>query len=143
VDAEGFWLDDVQRLELAPALAEEAVGKISDWMRWPGFTNVTDKAIVKELYGHLLEMGFTGSSEYLLTENGLFFPQHPLLTRAGVTVLASASLAWIFGAPGLAQVVDERVFSYVPGVFVGCVSKSKASSVLLRNEVEASGSVRG
>jgi hypothetical protein len=138
VDAAGFWLDDMQKLELAPALGTEAVEYIAGWMHQPGLTIVTEGAVVKELYGHLRQLGFTGSQEYLLTEAGIFFPQSPLLTQADVTVLVSTSLRWTLGGPGLAQVVGAEVNSYIPGVFVGSVSPSQASSVLLGNEVEAS-----
>jgi hypothetical protein len=137
-NAEGFWLDDVQKLELAPTLGNKARKKIASWMHQPEVTDMTEKAIVKELYDSLRRMGFTGSQEYLVTEDGIFFPQHPLLTKVGVTALVSASLAWTLGAPGLVQVAAEGAISYIPGVFVGCVSKSKASSVLLRNEIKSS-----
>jgi Heterokaryon incompatibility protein (HET) len=136
--AEGFWLDNVQRLELAPTLGHKAKQKIATWTRRPEVVDVNEITIAEDLYPRLRQIGFTGSQEYLVTEDGLFFPQHPLLIKTGVVILVSTSLAWTLGAPGLAKVVAEGVISYVPGVFVGYVTQSKASSVLLGNEVEAS-----
>ncbi|KAI9853646.1 MAG: hypothetical protein M1813_002037 [Trichoglossum hirsutum] len=135
-NSDGFWLDNMQSLKPSPALWKEARQKITTWMRRPEVMDMTEKMIAKEIYDRLWRMGFTGSQEYVITEDGIVFPQHPLLITVGVTVLVSASLSWALGAPALVQVATERVLSYVPAVFVGCVSESKASSVLLKNEVK-------
>jgi hypothetical protein len=129
----------MQRLELVHTVGEEATRKISEWMHQPEVTDWTEQACLKQLYHTLQRMGFTGSQEYLVTEDGLFFPQYPLLTHSEVTVLVPVALGWTLGAPGLVQVEANGVLSYIPGVFAGKVYKSKASAVLLRNSVTGPG----
>ncbi|XTI88882.1 hypothetical protein V2W45_1398795 [Cenococcum geophilum] len=79
-------------------------------------------------YTFLQTMGFRGSSEYVSTAKGYFFPLEPMKSD-DVVVLVATKVRWAFGAPGLAFIdeLNERV--YIPGAFVGCIDEKDSTSV--------------
>jgi len=70
----------------------------------------------------LRTLGFSGSSAYLATEYGLFFPQSPVPRSVDVEILIAIEMIWTLGAPALVRYRDNSSldeFSYLPGVFFG------------------------
>lgn len=76
-------------------------------------------------------MGFSGSSTYIVIEDGLFFPQTPLPPGVDVTILVSASIQSTYGGPGLAKAIAGEVVSYTPGIFAGIIAKERALPILI------------
>ena len=79
-------------------------------------------------YTLLQTMGFRGSSKYISTAKGYFFPLEPMKS-GNVVILVATKVHWACGAPGLAFIdeLNERV--YIPGVFVGCIDEKDSTSV--------------
>ncbi len=125
-------LEDVLVMKQAPvSLAGKAF--IAQWLAAPGGFNLSEHGPDLELeemaFQALKDLGFSGSSKYLTTGSGLFFPQVriPPCSLAGVELLVAAGIPWRLGAPALARCSespgDETVL-YVPGVFFGNIFTS-------------------
>lgn len=74
-------------------------------------------------------MGFQGEGVVLELRGGLFFPTQTV-ERAEL-LLVSASLQWVFGAPGLVLSSDGTSTLYTAGVFVGLVNYDAARDFML------------
>lgn len=114
------------------AFEQNALSVIRGWMRDPP----EDTDLPTRVHRALTEaMEFTGVGGWLVTEEGIFYPQDRL-PEGNVTICVSRSVRWVFGAPGIA-VVDsvEEGLVYSPGIFVGeviDVPSSVVSEFLLR-----------
>ncbi|KAK4042288.1 hypothetical protein C8A01DRAFT_14091 [Parachaetomium inaequale] len=85
----------------------------------------------------LQELGFSGTSEYVATEYGLFFPWERLPRRDGVEILVAVGLRWSLGAAAIARYAkssesDDVVSCYEPGVFFGTMVDLVGSPVTVR-----------
>jgi hypothetical protein len=85
----------------------------------------------------LRDLGFSGSSEYVATEYGLFFPQERLPRRDGVEILVAVGLRWSLGAAAIARSANSSedgdvVTCYEPGVFFGSMVDLVDSPVTVR-----------
>jgi len=130
-DSQGFWLDNMLRFEMATTMNELSKQKIPQWLHQLELLNSDIATIAEKVYQNLCLMGFSGSSAYILTEDGLFFPQKPLLGAVDVTILVSASIQATYGGPGLAKAIAGKAVSYTPGILAGTISKERASSILI------------
>lgn len=82
-------------------------------------------AILKQLR----QKGFSGCGEYLVLENGYFFPQSSLNRSDDIFVVTSHDVLWLSGGPGLllrSNGTDINQFCDV-GVFIGRFSKISES----------------
>jgi hypothetical protein len=84
----------------------------------------------------LQELGFSGTSEYVATENGLFFPRTRLDRLDGAEVFVAAGIRWSLGAPAIARYTvgsgSNTVSYYEPGVFVGKMADLVGSATTVR-----------
>ncbi|KIV78849.1 hypothetical protein PV11_06458 [Exophiala sideris] len=113
-----FWLDEVLHFELSvSSLTEAARDFIARWLHRGDLVEKTEEEIAQAVHSTLLRMGFTGSRDYIILGDGLFYPQ-TLLVRGGFDLVVSTTIRWPLGAPGLVRVRSPRI-QYIPGVFVG------------------------
>jgi len=84
-------------------------------------------------YAALQIMGFKGSSQYLTTAGGYFFPFETVTSEQVIHLLISTAIRWVCGAPGLVSFEKEvgKGISYTSGVYVGEINPSAAKSVKL------------
>lgn len=132
--SEGFWLDSMMKLNLSDELDFEAKEYIVKGLQLSIPISSPNHVVASDAFSRLKQTGFGGSNQYVVSIQGLFFPQSQLdLDResGGLTVLVSASLLWTFGAPGIARICKEGIELFTPGVFVGIHRKSMSSSELL------------
>ncbi|KAK3303500.1 uncharacterized protein B0T15DRAFT_496050 [Chaetomium strumarium] len=124
----GEWKDGCLVLEHIVVLGlGTAAHEVGAWIRWwlEGFDPRrygSDAKLGPAAFEALRELGFSGSSEYLATENGLVFPQNPVPPSAQVEVLVTAEIRWSPGAPALVRYhgdtgTDPGLFFYEPAVF--------------------------
>jgi hypothetical protein len=127
-----FWLEDMitipvqpsSQLVLSPTLKEIIVL----WTDYSGPVE-SDEYLVEHMFRALKRVGFKGSEEYMVLEDGLFFPLHDVLSLG--SVLVATGVRWPFGAPGLLVQDTGEGMAYVPGVFVGPITVSQARHALL------------
>jgi hypothetical protein len=89
----------------------------------------------RECFKILQAMGFQGSSDYVLVEDGFFFPQWSVLPSERASVLVSTAILYVLGAPALLMDVDEHDnYSYTPGILMGEVAAKRRTGepVLLK-----------
>jgi len=130
VTPDGLWLHDVAVIEPSPQLHDTYNNFLSTI--FPSVDDVTTLDHIR----HILPLaGFVGSQNYIMTTNGLFFPQRPLPASSPehhITILVSTGVSWTFGCPGLVIVsVGGSQVSYEPGVFVGNCRQLPQTSVKL------------
>lgn len=135
-DSEGLWLDDMVLLEPSACVASPAKQDILDWLRaarvsLPHSVDIAEDIIAEYLFPCLRTMGFTGTSQYISTEHGLFYLQNSLHSKDDTELLVATNIGWRFGNPGLAKRVTEGKAVYTPGVFVGNIGTEKPCSVLV------------
>jgi hypothetical protein len=130
-DPQGFWLDNMLRYDIATTINEPSKRKILQWLPQLEHLNSDTATIAEKVYQNFCRMGFSGSSDYIVTENGLFFPQKPLPLGVDVMILVSASIQAAYGGPGLAKAIARNAVSYTPGIFAGTISKEHASPILI------------
>jgi hypothetical protein len=86
----------------------------------------------------LQELGFSGASEYVTTEPGVFFPQKQLPGLDGAEIFVAAGIRWSLGAPAIARYTvgsgSDGVWHYEPGVFVGKMVDLVGSTTTVRLE---------
>ncbi|KAL8369889.1 hypothetical protein RB595_000305 [Gaeumannomyces hyphopodioides] len=111
-------------------LGGEARGSVSAWLER---LRVRDVGHAADLPGSVLtalrRYGFQGVDVALESRGGLFFATHTV-ERAQL-LLVSASLQWVFGAPGLVLSSDGTSTLYTAGVFVGLVNEDAAHEFVL------------
>jgi hypothetical protein len=88
------------------------------------------------IFSIIRNIGFTGTSQALLTTCGVFYPQEVLHQEHSLKLQICTSLFWTFGHPALC--VDEAAdsLSYTSGVFIGKVDASTATDCCLRSGVQ-------
>ncbi|EJT82273.1 hypothetical protein GGTG_02247 [Gaeumannomyces tritici R3-111a-1] len=122
-------LSQVVALELGP-LGEKARGFVSSWLKSQRVWNIDHAA---DLPGGVLTAlrlyGFQGEGVVLESREGFFFATHTIQTPR--LLLVSASLPWIFGAPGLVLASDGTSTLYTAGVFVGLVNEHAGRDFVL------------
>jgi hypothetical protein len=131
VDDERLYLDQMVVVQESPL---DDIGKhfIERWLAIPQVpTGCLDSELHLSTYDTLQKMGFNGSSEYISTAKGYFFPFQSVHLKQDATLLVSTSVQWVFGAPGLACYYEGDLKFYTPGVFVGRVDESFIESVRL------------
>jgi hypothetical protein len=157
-DSAGFWLAKMAPLQPSTTMSAKARSRLTEWLRGPeqpqsasnqGFTG---KQLQLEGDGNrgvkledaillaLSSIGFSGSPEPQVCTTGVFFSQQPLAGKANVEMFATVSIAWAFGAPGLARWTEHKagdmsagagVIKYTAGVFAGVVDESLAAWLLM------------
>ncbi|KAK7703590.1 hypothetical protein SLS57_010876 [Botryosphaeria dothidea] len=128
----GIKLDGMVTLQPATALGQRGKKFIQSWFA-SGVPAITDDgsdgSIARKVLQILRMIDYSGSEEFVLTGDGVFFPQRPVGPKD--TILVASQLGWAFGSPGFAKVQDAAGATYVPGVFVGHVAKDKVAAVLM------------
>ena len=136
-DGTGFWLDDIMRLEISARLDICGKQKILDWLKdrdqHRDAEQCPDAVIAGRAFETLKKMGFIGTDQYLLTANGIFYPQSPLQGWQSVEVFVATKLSWVFGAPALAKTTVGRDVAFSAGVFLGVVINENSYRVLLES----------
>jgi hypothetical protein len=144
-DVEGFWLDNLIRLEPSETMNKFSKQRLEEWLYGSedpnqpgtisgGFFRLKDGDQVdlsQGMFEALQKMFFTGSQESVLCEAGLFFSQTPLSKYEDVEIFAAASIRWMFGNPGLVRWREGGEMKYSAGVFAGTVNNEKAEPLLM------------
>lgn len=130
-DSQGFWLDNMVKFDIASTTSKLSKQKILEWLHLQELSDCDNDTMARNIYQSFRQMGFSGSSTYVVTEDGLFFPQTPLPQVVNITILVSASIQATYGGPGLAKAVAGEFVSYTPGIFAGMIPKERALSVLV------------
>jgi hypothetical protein len=157
-DSAGFWLAKMVPLQPSTTMSARARLKLTEWLRGPeqplsasdqgfagrqlqlegdgsGGVKLEDAMLLA-----LSSIGFSGNTEPQVCTTGVFFSQQPITGRANVEIFAAASIAWAFGAPGLARWTEQGVedvsaeagiTKYTAGVFAGVVDESLAVWLLM------------
>ena len=141
-DLQGFWLEDMVSLPLSTTMDDAGKHVISTWLSLPEAVQRSTSALAARCVRALRRIDFTGSDIYCVTHAGLFFPQEPIATGVEVTFLVATGVFWIMGAPGLAccqgsRETKDRPVTYIPGVFIGSVSRKEARAVLMADSTFA------
>jgi Heterokaryon incompatibility protein (HET) len=124
-------LDDMVTLEISP-INTEAAQSLRKWLASTSLlADGVQTPLYESVYAGLKEMGFIGSSSFIETARGFFFPFESVGFECIRSVMVSAILKWIFGGPGLVSYVDGDILRYSPGVYVGLVDSSLGNSVVL------------
>jgi hypothetical protein len=126
-----FWLDNMVKFDIASTIDKLSKQKILEWLHRQELSDCDNDIIAWNIYQRFRQMGFSGSSTYVVTENGLFFPQTPLPQVVNITILVSASIQATYGGPGLAKAVAGEFVFYTPGIFAGMIPKERALPVLI------------
>lgn len=132
--SEGFWLCSMMKLNISDEVDFAAKEFIVKGLQLSTPISSPNHVVASDAFRRLGQIGFTGSSHYVVSTQGLFFPQNQLDLDRGsgsLIVLASASLRWTFGAPSVAKIFKEGIELFTPGVFVGIHTEGMASSILL------------
>ncbi|KAN0087373.1 hypothetical protein V8E54_001061 [Elaphomyces granulatus] len=133
--------EDVLRLDgiielRSGQLDEEAREYITQWLANLGFPtrSISWQQLYQYSFETLRRMGFLGSSKFIDTSSGIFFPFEEVDSQHLSSVLVTTKLRWVFGAPGLACYERKGGHGtyYTPGVFIGTVDSTAAHSVRLR-----------
>ncbi|KAH7393034.1 hypothetical protein BKA66DRAFT_602425 [Pyrenochaeta sp. MPI-SDFR-AT-0127] len=127
--AKGVTLDGMVTLKATAALGKRGKDYIQQWFKKdvPAIADDgTDKSIASKIIQILQMVDYSGSKEYIVTDDGIFFPQTP--AGANPTILVTSQLGWSFGSPGFAK---TSAGAYIPGAFVGHVAKDIAAPVLM------------
>ena len=132
-DISGFWLCDMLACPVAESLSDSGREVTLRNFDKSNRAHRTDDEIANLTYKTLLLIGFTGSEEFLILENGLLFPQRSLKDESHLSVLVSTNVRWgNFGAPSLTLChSQEGNMTYVPGVYVGVVDRELATNILI------------
>lgn len=139
--SEGFWLDSVMKLNLSDELEFAAKEYIVKGLKLSTPISSPDHVVASDAFRRFKQIGFTGSSQHVVSTQGLFFPQSQLELDRGsdsLTVLVSVSLRWAFGAPAIARTCKEGIELFTPGVFVGIHRESMSSSIILDSTASVS-----
>lgn len=132
--SEGFWLCSMIKLNISDELDFAAKEFIVKGLQLSTPISSPNHVVASDAFRRLEQIGFTGSSQHVVSTQGLFFPQNQLDVDQGsgsLIVLVSASLRWTFGAPSVAKIFKEGIELFTPGVFVGIHTEGMSSSVLL------------
>lgn len=132
--SEGFWLCSMMKLNISDELDFAAKEFIVKGLHLSTPISSPSHVVASDAFRRLEQIGFTGSSQHVVSTQGLFFPQNQLDLDQGsgsLIVLVSASLRWTFGAPSVAKSFKEGIELFTPGVFVGIHTEGMSSSVLL------------
>lgn len=128
----GLLLENVVKLDLGD-LSLEAEKFVRDWLSLIG--KDPEGANQADVLTHVLDalglMGFTGPGGSLTTPVGSFFPVRLVTPDQVDYVLASSSIQWTFGSPGLLCCRSGANVFYVPGVLVGTVANCPTVSVTI------------
>jgi hypothetical protein len=128
-DEGGLCLDKMVVLGESP-VGEDARQFAEQWLASTGCRAEDPQLQVhRSAYTALRLMGFSGSSACISTANGYFFPFESVLPDQLVSLLIATTVGWVFGAPGLACYNDGKGISYTPGVLIGSVDRTAATSV--------------
>lgn len=129
--SEGFWLGSMMKLDISDEVDFASKEFIVKGLHLSTPISSPSNVIASDAFRRLEQIGFTGSNQYVVSAQGLFFPQNQLDLDRSLTVLVSASLRWTFGAPGIAKNFKEGIELFTPGVFVGIHTEGMSSPVLL------------
>lgn len=146
-DEHGFWLENMVPLRLAEKMNADAEIELNKLL-W-GFADIENPTLNRKgifgtddrkeegnaaLIRFLRQIGFRGYCEPLVCETGLFFSQEDLHDVKGVDVFAARSVAYYFGAPGLARWRTHLggEVRFCAGVFVGLVNRDLAQTLLMQ-----------
>ncbi|RPD75401.1 hypothetical protein L226DRAFT_485521 [Lentinus tigrinus ALCF2SS1-7] len=94
---------------------------LARWVESLAVTGVEPEVLavqIRRVLNHFV--GFSGTGDTFLTENGVFYAQE-VLPEGEVCICVSREVRWTFGAPGIAKVDSNGDVSYTPGVFIGDV----------------------
>lgn len=124
-----FYLDQMMVLCISP-INKQGETFVSQWLlSRRSHAAGAQRPLHQAAYIALSQIGFRGSSQCLDTTKGFFFPLEPMLPDQVTSVLVATQVRWSFGAPGLARYHDGFMDSYTPGVFVGYIDNTAATSV--------------
>lgn len=136
-DEDGFWLDGMHHLQEAPDLSDATKDFLHGflnpfWSQKPD-TIMTVDMLTSRVRHFLALRGFVGVLHPFIAAEGLFFPLHCFCEeKEGSRIVVSATLGFVFGAPGLVLVETAGKKKFIPGVFVGKVPQAvQAVPVLL------------
>jgi len=132
-NSEGFWLCDMAHVQQTNVLSE--TGKLNIAEHFAQGLDMTDQSLemIADLaFGKLKSIGFTGSDQYTILADGLYFPQTPLTMDYDTTILVSGNIKWSIGAPGLALYHDgQELIDCIPGAYVGSFEDMISSTILI------------
>lgn len=128
-------LEDVLSLVPSSSMSHQASQFIWEWLQDPG-QKQPDGSIAEAFYSVISQAGFSGSSHYVTTKDGIFFPQISLIqtpvasdtgapvpssVQTDITILASTQIRYAFGSPALAIVPSIEGTLCIPGLLAGPV----------------------
>ncbi|KAF3940335.1 hypothetical protein ABW19_dt0201653 [Dactylella cylindrospora] len=96
-----------------------------------GIDNPADfdvRKVASRVFQYLQLLGFTGENSYIVVEDGIFYPQTCTPKCEKIEIGISVVITYVFGAPGLLSYTDDEGCRYVPGIFVGEVSRERSQS---------------
>lgn len=137
--SEGFWLDAMMEPDLSGHLSPTAKQAIIKSLKLSTETDNSDTVVASQAFDRLQQIGFTGSNTYLISTEGLFFPQIPVEEGVRPVIMVATGIRWVFGAPAIARMDIDGTETFTAGVFVGTQNRDRISSVLL----DKSPAVRG
>lgn len=132
--SEGFLLCSMMKLNISDEVDFAAKEFIVKGLQLSTPISSPNHIVASDTFRRLEQIAFTGSSQHVVSTQGLFLPQNQLDLDQGsgsLIVLVSASLRWTFGAPSVAKIFKKGVELFTPGVFVGMHTEGMSSSVLL------------
>ncbi|RYP44491.1 hypothetical protein DL768_009062 [Monosporascus sp. mg162] len=127
-ESEFLYLDQMMLLE-NHSMDREGEKFVEAWLDSTKIRDVgSSKSLQESMHAALQHMGFKGSSDYISTTHGLFFPCERIPADEEVTILVATRITWRFGAPGIARCYKNAEL-YTPGVFIGRIDDAVATSV--------------
>ena len=146
-DSQGFWLDNMVRLQPSDSIAAKVEKRLYAWLySWEndpvhlevkasvGFFGLKERGklgLIPAMFKAFEMIGFTGSPKCQVCENGLFFSVGDLDGWQDVELFTASSIRWAFGAPGLARRKEGDVIEYFAGVFAGLVDQVAGEPLLM------------
>ncbi|KAH9942792.1 hypothetical protein B0H21DRAFT_867427 [Amylocystis lapponica] len=131
-DAQGIWLQNIVTVTVSPTIGSAGRAVVSRWLQNSDLETALEGEIIRQASSTLVEMGFSGSNDVIVTSDGLLYPQRPLPAELPFRIGVARSLRWSgdVASPALVFVAEADHTKYIPGVFIG-VMPSGASEVLL------------
>jgi hypothetical protein len=116
-------------------LQSSAAQFLNKWLSTIGHTTTfrTGADLSDCAFSYLKSIGFRGSICCLTLSCGFFFPYACFSETHHCSVYVSTTVFWVFGAPGIASVLDSQgEAEYFPGVFVGDTQSIARNDVRLQ-----------
>ncbi|KAK1751489.1 hypothetical protein QBC47DRAFT_434633 [Echria macrotheca] len=133
-DGDKVVVEDVVVFRPGP-ISDDSRGFVARWLEgYKPARSYADLELEHAAFEALCEMGFTGSSECVETNDGLFFPQTRLGDASELEIIVAVGIEWRLGSPALGRYQKDDSAGgvlYTPGVFFGILPEGHCGETVI------------